>query len=98
MTQKEGTPKVQVAAAADSESRAPLKTIRGFGVQAVRRVGDGVEELPDRRCAGLGWWKGWSVENSTVNSHLRHIFAKLGIRSRVELARLAGERVTAPGS
>ena len=27
MTQKEGTPKVQVAAAADSESRAPLKTI-----------------------------------------------------------------------
>jgi len=28
----------------------------------------------------------------TVNSHLRHVFAKLGIRSRVELARLAGER------
>jgi hypothetical protein len=27
MTQKEGTPKVQVAAAADSESRAPLNTI-----------------------------------------------------------------------
>jgi len=27
MTQKEGTPKVQVAAAADSESRAALKTI-----------------------------------------------------------------------
>jgi DNA-binding CsgD family transcriptional regulator len=28
----------------------------------------------------------------TVNSHLRHVFAKLGIRSRVELARRAGER------
>jgi DNA-binding CsgD family transcriptional regulator len=28
----------------------------------------------------------------TVNSHLRHVFAKLGIRSRVELARLAAER------
>jgi DNA-binding CsgD family transcriptional regulator len=28
----------------------------------------------------------------TVNSHLRHVFAKLGIRSRVELARQAGER------
>ena len=27
MTQKEGTPEVQAAAAADSESRAPLKTI-----------------------------------------------------------------------
>jgi DNA-binding CsgD family transcriptional regulator len=28
----------------------------------------------------------------TVNSHLRHIFAKLDIRSRVELARLAAQR------
>ena len=28
----------------------------------------------------------------TVNSHLRHVFTKLGIRSRVELARLATER------
>jgi DNA-binding CsgD family transcriptional regulator len=27
-----------------------------------------------------------------INSHLRHSFAKLGIRSRVELARLATER------
>ena len=32
------------------------------------------------------------ISAHTVNSHLRHIFAKLGIRSRVELARLAGER------
>ena len=30
----------------------------------------------------------------TVNSHLRHVFAKLGIRSRVELARLAAEHET----
>jgi DNA-binding CsgD family transcriptional regulator len=28
----------------------------------------------------------------TVNAHLRHVFTKLGIRSRVELARLAAER------
>ena len=28
----------------------------------------------------------------TVNTHLRHAFAKLGIRSRVQLARLAAER------
>src|SRR5204862_4530797 len=28
------------------------------------------------------------VSPHTVNSHLRHVFAKLGIKSRVELARL----------
>jgi DNA-binding CsgD family transcriptional regulator/DNA-binding Lrp family transcriptional regulator len=32
----------------------------------------------------------------TVNSHLRHVFDKLGIRSRVELARLAAERQLPP--
>jgi len=32
------------------------------------------------------------ISAHTVNSHLRHVFAKLGIRSRVELTRLAGER------
>ncbi len=31
------------------------------------------------------------VSPHTVNSHLRHIFAKLGINSRVELARIAGD-------
>jgi DNA-binding NarL/FixJ family response regulator len=35
------------------------------------------------------------ISAHTVNSHLRHVFAKLGIRSRVELARLAGERQAA---
>jgi DNA-binding CsgD family transcriptional regulator len=32
------------------------------------------------------------LSHHTVNSHLRHVFAKLGIRSRVELARLMAER------
>jgi DNA-binding CsgD family transcriptional regulator len=32
----------------------------------------------------------------TVNAHLRHVFAKLGIRSRVELVLLANERGTPP--
>jgi DNA-binding CsgD family transcriptional regulator len=32
----------------------------------------------------------------TVNSHLRHVFGKLGIRSRVELARLAAKRGVLP--
>jgi DNA-binding CsgD family transcriptional regulator len=32
----------------------------------------------------------------TVNTHLRHVFAKLGVNSRVELARLAAEREADP--
>jgi len=28
----------------------------------------------------------------TINTHLRHAFGKLGIRSRVDVARLAAER------
>ena len=35
------------------------------------------------------------ISAHTVNSHLRHVFAKLGIRSRVELARRGGERQAA---
>ena len=35
------------------------------------------------------------ISAHTVNSHLRHVFAKLGIRSRVELAHRAGQRQTA---
>jgi DNA-binding NarL/FixJ family response regulator len=35
------------------------------------------------------------ISAHTVNSHLRHVFAKLGIRSRVELAHRAGQRQAA---
>jgi DNA-binding CsgD family transcriptional regulator len=35
------------------------------------------------------------ISAHTVNSHLRHVFAKLGIRSRVELAHQAGQREAA---
>ena len=35
------------------------------------------------------------ISAHTVNSHLRHVFAKLGIRSRVELAHRAGQRQVA---
>ena len=51
MTHKEGTPKVQVAAAADSKSRAPLKTI--ISVDGGRRrhgqVVGRARYVPDRR-------------------------------------------------
>ena len=36
------------------------------------------------------------VSPDTVNTHLRHAFTKLGIRSRVELARLAADRERTP--
>jgi DNA-binding CsgD family transcriptional regulator len=35
------------------------------------------------------------ISAHTVNSHLRHVFGKLGIRSRVELAHRAGQRQAA---
>jgi DNA-binding CsgD family transcriptional regulator len=38
------------------------------------------------------------VSPDTVNSHLRHAFIKLGIRSRVELARLAVQRDLPPSA
>jgi DNA-binding CsgD family transcriptional regulator len=38
------------------------------------------------------------VSPHTVNSHLRHTFTKLGLRSRVELARVVDAHVRQPGS
>jgi DNA-binding CsgD family transcriptional regulator len=45
------------------------------------------EGLTNREVAGRLF-----VSPDTANSHLRHVFAKLGINSRVELARLARDR------
>ncbi len=49
----------------------------------VRRVTEG---LTNREAADRLF-----VSPHTVNGHLRHVFTKLGINSRVELARLAHE-------
>jgi DNA-binding CsgD family transcriptional regulator len=56
-------------------------------VAVVRLV---IQGTTDREVAGQ-----LSISVHTVNSHLRNVFAKLGIRSRVELARLSGERAAA---
>jgi DNA-binding CsgD family transcriptional regulator len=49
-----------------------------------------IQGTTDREVAGQ-----LSISVHTVNSHLRNVFAKVGIRSRVELARLSGERAAA---
>jgi DNA-binding CsgD family transcriptional regulator len=56
----------------------------GCGVQLVSLVGRGAtnREVAERLY----------LSPYTVNSHLRHVFTKLGIRSRVELAHLATTR------
>ncbi len=56
------------------------EAITGSEVAVVRLVADG---LTNREVAERLF-----VSPHTVNSHLRHVFAKLGINSRVELARI----------
>jgi DNA-binding CsgD family transcriptional regulator len=58
--------------------------ISGSELAVVRLVAEG---LTNREVAERLF-----VSPHTVNSHLRHVFAKLGINSRVELARLARDR------
>jgi DNA-binding CsgD family transcriptional regulator len=38
------------------------------------------------------------ISPHTVNSHLRQVFAKLNVNSRVDLTRLATERVSEPAT
>jgi DNA-binding CsgD family transcriptional regulator len=69
-----------VAVPAHTEGWAAMTTSE---LTVARLVADGLtnREVADRLF----------VSPHTVNSHLRHIFGKLGINSRVELARLAGD-------
>jgi DNA-binding CsgD family transcriptional regulator len=100
---------LQSAAGAERDAARVRRLLRDFGVQraggrpdpaaahwpeltaselaVVRLV---IQGATDRKVAQRLY-----ISTHTVNSHLRHVFAKLGIRSRVELAHLAGQRQAA---
>ena len=61
-----------------------LASLTGAEVQVARLVSEGItnREIADRLF----------LSPHTVNSHLRHIFAKLAIKSRTELARIVAEQ------
>jgi DNA-binding CsgD family transcriptional regulator len=61
-----------------------LASLTGAETEVARLVSDGItnREIADRLF----------LSPHTVNSHLRHIFAKLAINSRTELARIVAEQ------
>ena len=64
------------------------KALTDSELQVVRRVAHG---LTNREVAEQLF-----LSTHTVNAHLRHAFTKLGIGSRMELARLAAHHESAP--
>ena len=101
--------KLQSAAGAERDAARVRRLLRDYGVQraggqpdqaaarwpeltasefaVVRLV---IQGATDREVAQQLY-----ISAHTVNSHLRHVFGKLGIRSRVELAHRAGQRQAA---
>jgi len=65
-----------------------VAALTGAEAQIARLVSDGItnREIADRLF----------LSPHTVNSHLRHIFAKLAINSRAELARIVAEQDGGP--
>jgi DNA-binding NarL/FixJ family response regulator len=92
--------RLQSAAGAERDAARVRRLLRDCGAQRARGRPDPAaahwpeltvsEFATDREVAQRLY-----ISAHTVNSHLRHVFAKLGIRSRVELARRAGERQAA---
>jgi DNA-binding CsgD family transcriptional regulator len=66
------------------ESGSGLPSLTGAETQVARLVSDGItnREIADRLF----------LSPHTVNSHLRHIYSKLAINSRAELARMLAEQ------
>jgi DNA-binding NarL/FixJ family response regulator len=101
--------RLQSAAGAERDAARVRRLLRGYGGQrAQRRPDPAAAQWPELTASELAVVRlvteGASdrevaqrlyISVHTVNSHLRHVFAKLGIRSRVELARRAGERQAA---
>jgi len=98
--------RLQSAAGAERDAARVRRLLRAFGAQrAPRRPDPAAAQWPELTASELAVvalvTEGASdrevaqrlyISVHTVNSHLRHVFAKLGIRSRVELARRAGQR------
>ena len=101
--------RLQSAAGAERDAARVRRLLRERGVQrAVGRPDPAAKRWPELTASELGVVRLVSqgatdrevadrlfISAHTVNSHLRHVFAKLGIRSRVELAHQAGQRQAA---
>jgi DNA-binding NarL/FixJ family response regulator len=82
------------------------RELRALGRRVYRRsapgAGEGLDSLTERelevarlvvdRCTNAQIAAGLFLSKKTVETHLRNIFAKLGVSSRVELARAVEER------
>jgi DNA-binding CsgD family transcriptional regulator len=80
---------------ADSPRRTPAPRRRTFGWDSLTETELSVTELvaeglTNRQIAKRLW-----RSRHTIDTHLRHIFHKLGINSRVELVRIATSRTLA---
>jgi DNA-binding CsgD family transcriptional regulator len=98
--------RLQSAAGAERDAGRVRRLLRGYGVKRAGRRLDpaaalwpelsasevAVVELVIQGATDREVAQRLYISAHTVNSHLRHVFAKLGIRSRVELAHWASQR------
>ena len=80
----------EVLSRAEGQPFLLTELLRGLRMEDLAVVRLVIQGATDREAAQRLY-----ISAHTVNSHLRHVFAKLGIRSRVELAHRAGQRQAA---
>jgi DNA-binding CsgD family transcriptional regulator len=91
-----GVPSAGNGAVGDADPPASSRAQFGWGslTASERSIADLVAEGLTNREVGARLF----LSPHTVDAHLRHIFRKLDIRSRVELARMVAEHTTTPES